>query len=189
MGETARREISPEDFLIWCLDQEDRYELVDGFPVKMMAGASNYHDVIVVNVLASLHAQLRGTPCRAATPDTAVRTKIKGLRRPDVTVTCGEPKPDSYEAYTPRMVVEVLSKTNAGIGWERKLDEYRRLSGLAYLLLIDSREPKATLYTRKGETWEPLDSDDLDGAFALPDIGCRLAMRDIFEGLAFEGEG
>lgn len=172
--------------MIWCLDQDERYELVDGVPVKMMAGASNYHDVIVVNVLISLGTQLRGTPCRAATPDTAVRTKIKGVRRPDVTVTCDEPKPDSYEAQTPRMIVEVLSKTNAGIGWERKLDEYRRLKGLAYLLLIDSREPKATLYTRDGEGWDALDSDDLKDAFELPAIGCRLPMKDIFEGLTFD---
>jgi len=188
MGETARRVMTPEEFLIWCLDQEDRYELVDGLPVKMMAGATNYHDVIVVNVLASLHPQLRGSPCRATTPDTAVRTKIKGVRRPDVTVTCDEPKPDSYEAQTPRMVIEVLSKTNAGIGWQRKLDEYRRLAGLAYILLIDSREPKATLYVREGATWAPRDVDGLADVFELPEIGCRLAMKDIFEGLSFEGE-
>lgn len=188
MGEMARREMSPEEFLLWCLDQEDRYELVDGFPVKMMAGASNYHDVIVVNVLISLGTQLRGSGCRAATPDTAVRTRIKGMRRPDVTVTCGEPKPDAYEAQEPRMVVEVLSKTNSGIGWERKLDEYRRLGGLAYILLIDSREPKATLYTRGEAAWEPLDSDDIEDVLELPDIGCRLAMKDIFDGLTFEGE-
>lgn len=37
MGETAYRQMSVEDFFAWQESQEERYELVDGFPVKMMA--------------------------------------------------------------------------------------------------------------------------------------------------------
>ena len=52
-----------DEFLLWCLDQEDRYELVNGVPVKMidarlMVGASRAHDRIVVNLIASLLGQL-----------------------------------------------------------------------------------------------------------------------------------
>jgi len=44
----------------WQERQPERYELVDGFPIRMMAGAKNVHDDIVVNVLAELRNQLRG---------------------------------------------------------------------------------------------------------------------------------
>ena len=37
--------------------------LVNGRPLKMMAGAKNVHDVIVVNILAEL-ARTQGTGCR-----------------------------------------------------------------------------------------------------------------------------
>ena len=47
-----------DEFLLWCLDQEDRYELVNGVPVKMMAGASRAHDRVAVNLIASLLGQL-----------------------------------------------------------------------------------------------------------------------------------
>jgi Uma2 family endonuclease len=109
--------MTPEEFFQWQLGQEDRYELVDGFPVKMMTGASERHDRIVVNIIAGLHAQLRGTRCRPVTDDVAVRTRINSLRRPDITVTCGEARDDSYEAQEPKMIVEVLSPSNAGVAW------------------------------------------------------------------------
>jgi len=41
-----------------------------------------------------------------------------------------------------------------------------------------------------GRTFRPprraLDADDLDAVFDLPAIGCRLAMRDMYEGLTFD---
>ncbi len=50
MAEPQRRLMSVEEFFAWQLDQEERYELVDGVPVPLrgMTGASNVHDAIVV---------------------------------------------------------------------------------------------------------------------------------------------
>ena len=45
MGEKAVKPMTAEEFFTWHEHQEDRYELVEGVPVKMMTGASNYHDV------------------------------------------------------------------------------------------------------------------------------------------------
>lgn len=185
MANVAYQTMSVDEFLIWSLDQEDRYELVEGHPVKMMAGASNYHDVIAVNVILSLGNQLRGTPCRVATADTAVRTRIRSARRADATVTCEPPRPDSYEAAAPRLVVEVLSRSNHGVPWQRKLEEYRRREELQYILLVDSRRIAATLLTRAGVTWDPTDYDALDDMIALPGIGCTLVMSDLYAGLTF----
>lgn len=178
--------MSGEEFLVWCLDQEDRYELIDGVPVKMMTGATEYHDQIVTNVIAELKRQLRGSDCRVTTADIAIKTKILGYRRPDVMVTCNPPRPDAMEAANPRLVVEVLSSSNVGVAWQRKLEEYRRRDGLIHILLIDSRELKATLLVRTALEWLPSDADDKETVFALPEIGCNLAMRDIYDGLAFK---
>lgn len=175
-----------EQFLRWQLSQEDRFELVDGFPVKMMTGASNFHDRITTNIIMVLGNQLRGGPCWVASPDTATRTRIRGLRRPDATVTCSPPRPDTYEADDPRLIVEVLSPSNAGIAWQRKLDEYWRLQGLKYVLLIDSTTVRANLYTRTAAEWVVTEADDHEAVFDMPDIGCKLAMRDAYEGLSFD---
>ncbi|MGH6817047.1 MAG: Uma2 family endonuclease, partial [Hyphomicrobiaceae bacterium] len=143
MTETARKAMTAEEFLTWQLGQEQRYELIDGFPAEM-AGASAYHDRIVINIIASLHTQLRGSRCRPTSADLAVRTRIRSIRRPDVAVTCDEPRPNDYEAGDPRLIVEVLSPSNEGIAWQRKIDEYRRMQSLTYLLLVESRAMQAT---------------------------------------------
>ena len=181
MPDTARKLMTVDEFLIWQLDHDARYELVDGVPVEMMSGASGAHDTIVTNIISALRPQLRGTPCRVASADTAIRTKIRASRRSDVLVTCDPATTDRYEALEPRLVVEVLSPSNAGVRWERKMAEYRRHPKLQYILVVDSLSVAATLYTRSGGDWETTDSDRLTDVFELTAIGCRLSMQDTYE--------
>ncbi len=157
MADSAERLMEVDEFLLWCLDQEDRYELVDGVPVKMveevmtpdgpkmMTGASGLHDRIVVHLIGALHAQLRGSPCRPTTAAIGVKTKFRSVRRPDVAVTCDEVRADRYDA-NPKLIVEVLSPSNRGVSWQRKLDEYWRLDAPQYVLLVEQTEPRATLF-------------------------------------------
>jgi Uma2 family endonuclease len=110
------------------------------------------------------------------------------VRRPDVTATCGPIKGDISEALVPRMAVEVLSKSNVGVAWERKLLEYHRLQ-LDYILLIDSRCVAATLLTRGETGWDQTDYDRLADTIGLDRLACRLPMADIYDGTGLvEGE-
>ena len=111
MAETQMRSMTPEEFYEWQLDQDERYELVEGVPVPLraMTGASNVHDVILVNCIIELGTRLRGKPCRVASADTALSTSIRASRRPDVTVDSAPPDGRSYEAGRPTVVIEVLS--------------------------------------------------------------------------------
>ena len=111
MTETAPRRLTIDEFFAWQEKQPARYELVDGFPPRMMAGAKNVHDDIVVNVLAELRNQLRGSRCRPFTSDGSVETKPGQIRRPDIGVDCGRRDPNAMKADLPRVVVEVLSPT------------------------------------------------------------------------------
>lgn len=189
MAGAALRLMEADEFLVWCLDKEPRYELVAGVPVEMMAGASEVHDGIVVNIISLLKGQLRGSPCRPTTADIALRTRIRSVRRPDVTVTCGPPPRDNvYEAQQPRLVVEVLSPSNVGIAWDRKLREYRRREDLDYILLVDAKLIAATLYTRTGNVWDDQDYERLADTIELPRIECRLTMADIYEATGLNEE-
>ncbi len=191
MAGTATKLMTIEEFFVWQKRQDDRYELVEGVPVimrdplTMMTGASSLHDRITSNTLIALGNQLRGSPCWPATADLALRTKIRSLRRADVLVTCDEPRRDVYEAQEPRMVVEVLSPSNKGIPWQRKIEEYRQHGKLLYLLLIDSDIEQATLIRREGPTWTHDDFDGRESVIPLPEIKCRLAMADVYEGVRF----
>ena len=189
MASVPLKLMTADEFLVWSRDQEARYELVDGIPIEMMTGASDVHDRVVTNVIVLLHAQLRGTRCRPTTADIALRTKVRGVRRPDAMVNCSPLTGDVYEALEPRMAVEVLSKSNAGVAWERKLREYHRLQ-LDYILLIDSRCVAATLMTRnEAGGWDDSDYDRLADTIELDRLGCRLPLAEIYDGTGLrEGE-
>ncbi len=184
MSNAAVQLMEADDFLLWCLEQERGYELVDGLVVELMAGASKRHDVIVINIIAALRQKLRGSGCLPTTADTALRTRIRSVRRPDVMVTCDPPRNDVYEAINPQVAIEVLSKSNAGIDWDRKLNEYRRHPKLDYILLVDSAVVGATLYVRDETGWEPVDFSRFADVVAFPKIPCQLTLAEIYEDTA-----
>lgn len=192
MAEPQRRLMSVDEFFAWQLDQDERYELVDGVPVPLrgMTGASKVHDAIVVNVIISLGNQLRGGPCRVATADTAVRTAIRQVRRPDVTVDCAPIDRTSYESRAPSLLVEILSPSTRRLDQVRKQAEYKRLPTAAALLFIEPAQPQALLLTRQPDgAWLDTLFQDLDAVIPLPEIGATLALRDIYEGVPLGNGG
>jgi len=189
MADPAPRLMTPDVFFAWQLHQDERYELVDGVPVlrhRMMTGSSTQHDQATVNIIASLHGQLRGSGCRPTTADIAVRTGIRGLRRPDVTVECADLVRDTYEAREPRLVVEVASPSTSAVDRTRKLEEYKRHPSLRCILLVETVLPQVLLYRRTDDGWAVEAFDGLDAVVALPEIGARLTLSDIYDGLRFE---
>jgi Uma2 family endonuclease len=184
MAEAKVRTMSVDEFLIWQLDQDERYELVDGVPVPLraMTGASNVHDVILVNCIIELGTRLRGKPCRVASADTALRTSIRGARRPDVTIDCAAPEKNSYEARQPTVVVEVLSPSTRKIDRFTKLEEYRRHPTLRHILLIDPDSITAKLYSRADEgEWSDDDLIGKDATIALTAVEVSLPLGVLYE--------
>ncbi|MBV9078304.1 MAG: Uma2 family endonuclease [Methylobacteriaceae bacterium] len=180
--------MSPEEFYVWGETQEDRYELVDGYPVPLhgMAGASRRHDGIVFNILVALGVRLRGRPCQGFTADTAVRTSAGRRRRPDAGVDCGERRDDAHEASEPRVVVEVLSPSTKAIDLLVKLDEYRAVPSLQEIVIVDPDAPQARLWFREaGGAWEARLVEELEASIELPSLGLALPLREIYEGIEF----
>jgi Uma2 family endonuclease len=126
LSEPAPRRWTVAEFFAWQEGQANRYEFVDGFPVRLMAGAKNVHDDIVVNLVAELRNQLRGSGCRPFTGDGSVETLPGRILRPDAGVDCGRRDPDAYKAAEPRLVAEVLSPTTRDADAFEKLAEYKQ---------------------------------------------------------------
>lgn len=195
-GALKRTEMSVEEFLEWNLSQDQRYELVDGIPVPLraMAGAKDEHDTIVVNLIVSLGNQLQGSDCRPKTGDTAIRTKIKRVRRPDVTIECAPVELGALEARNPIAVFEVLSPTTRQLDRSEKYQEYIRHPYLRTIVHIDPSIMDVMVYTRAPDgTWEPerLDSPEdtiqisglpvsipLSAAYARVPLAARPARKE-----------
>jgi Uma2 family endonuclease len=186
MANTHRQTMTGDEFLIWCLDQEERYELVDGIPVPLrgMAGASRAHDRIVVNLITTLDNQLGDGPCMPTTADTALRTAIKRIRRPDVMIECTPPSGISYEAQAPIAAFEVLSPSTRTTDRFRKLGEYMRHPTLRHIVLIDPVPFDVLVYSREvGGEWSSLAYSAPEDSFALDGCSASLSLQQIYRGL------
>jgi Uma2 family endonuclease len=178
-----------EQFLEWQLRQDRLHELVDGVPVvplKMMTGATQRHDRVVVNTLANLVNQLRGKPCRPMTDDVAVRIPSGNIRRPDITVDCGKGSDRDMTAAEPRVVIEVLSPSTLSFDRFRKLEEYKTVASMQAIILIDTESPQATVHRRIGQGWSATTVEGVDAVIELQEIDVRLRLADLYESLSFD---
>ena len=163
-----------------------RYELVDGFPLRMMSGASKAHDGVVRNILRKLADELDDGPCNPNTDDIAVRTASDKLRYPDLSVECDREDDQPYTATNARMVIEVLSSTTRAFDFQRKVVEYQRMETLDYILLVDPTRLDVRLWHRGADrTWEYTEFTSVDETVELLTIGARLPVAAIYRRIEF----
>lgn len=191
MLDKVSRRMTPEEFYAWQETMDERYELVDGYPVprcpeiEMMTGASRRHDQIVFNIHGELANQLRGSTCRGFTADTAVRTP-KGRRRPDAGVECGKLDDQSYEAGEVRMVVEVLSPSTRDVDTFSKLDEYKAIDSMDRVLLVEPNAPHAILWSRQTDrSWGHTSFNGIELSIEIGSLGITLKLAALYAGLEF----
>ena len=186
MIEPAAKRWTVEEFFAWQERQPERYELVGGFPLRLMAGARNVHDDIVVNLLAELRNQLRGGPCRPFTGDGSVETLPGQIRRPDAGVDCGRRDPNGMKAALPRMIAEVFSPDTRDVDTFEKLNEYKAIESVSYILFVEPNLPEAFLWSRDPEhSWQRATITGLDGAINMPGIDIVLPMSSLYDGVEF----
>lgn len=185
------KRMTPEEFYAWQEPIDEKYELVDGYPVprrpdaELMTGASKRHDRIVWNLIRALGNQLGEGPCQGFTSDTAVRTPEDKRRRPDVGVECGARDDQSFEAEDVRFVAEVLSPSTREFDMYGKLEEYRSIPSMQYVLLVEPNAPAAILWSRKGAAWSYVELEGRDARVELPDLGVTFPLDEIYGSLTF----
>jgi Uma2 family endonuclease len=186
----ARKLMTPDEFLTWCLDQEGKWELVGGEPILMMAGATRTHDRIVVNLIVALDRRLRGGPCRPNTDDVAARIPNGNIRRPDVTVDCGAGDERAMTSETPLVFFEVLSPSTRAYDLTRKPLDYQKVTSLRHLVLVDPEAPRAFHLYRgsEGEDWRDEEVVGLDAALSLGSLNFSLPLAEIFRDVRFDAE-
>jgi Uma2 family endonuclease len=188
MADAAQRRMTADEFLVWHLAQELKYELVDGIPVphRAMAGGSAVHSAIAANILVRLSDKLRGSPCRPHGSDLAVRTSITQVRYPEVSVNCAPLVQDVYEATNPIAVLEVLSPSASRIDLQIKLIEYQRHPAIMTIVLIEPSVVDVIVHTRDAtRDWQYVRLRSLEDTFAIQGGDARLSLAEIYEDIPF----
>ena len=111
-----------EEYLLLEREAEERHEYIDG-EIFAMAGESDPHSIITINLGAELHNQLKGRDCAALSPNMKVRSgpdpkfsrTLKGFfSYADLMVACGKRLyHDDHKdvLLNPKVIIEILSST------------------------------------------------------------------------------
>src|SRR5262245_33555661 len=121
-----------------------------------MAGASEEQNFIATNLLAALHAHLRGQPCRVFMADMKVRLFISSddvFYYPDLMVACDARDTDRYFKRYPRVLIEVLSPETERTDRREKFLSYTGIETLEEYVLVAQDRQQVTLF-RRSRQWQ-----------------------------------
>ena len=177
--------LTPEDYLALERSADFKSEYFNG-EIFAMTGASESHNLIVINTIRELSIQLKKRPCKVYANDMRVKVDPTGLYTyPDVVVTCGKAQFDDTHLDTllnPVLIVEVLSDSTEAYDRGRKFEHYRKLDSLVEYVLIAQNRPHIESYRRQADQqWLLREYSELDGTLRLLSIDCDLALAEVYD--------
>lgn len=198
----ARSELlyTEAEYLALERESEERHEYLDG-QIYQMAGESEEHGFICVNLTRIVSTCLRGNSCVVFSKDMKVRSgpdpiaprAVKGLfSYPDLVIVCGGRQyHDEYRdvLLNPRIIIEVLSPTTEAFDRGEKFLRYRTyLESLTnYVVVVAQSRPLIEHFTREpdGKWLIAVAATELSESVALSSIGCVLRLSEVYERIAF----
>lgn len=184
---------SIEEYLIAERSSATRHEYHAG-AVYAMAGGSEQHNLIMGNVYASLHSQLRRRQCTVYSSDMRVAlASVPRYTYPDISVVCGDAQFADAKRDTllnPTILIEVLSPSTEK--QDRDLNkQYWTIPSLQEYILIDQDMCRLERYARH------LDEPGIylfqvytisEEAIALAVIDCTLILSDVYEKVVLDSD-
>ncbi len=183
--QTPRRDVAPTTASISIRD--------GGFggdgtspPLLCLTGATNRHDRIVRNALIAVGTQLDGQHCQPFTADIFIVIPAGNRRHGDIGVDRGTPDEGSMAADAPALVMEILSPTNRALDFQDKIEEYKTVPTLEYILLVDPDTPTVRIWRRNADrVWIYERVSGLEEVLDLSVIGVTLPLARLYAGLTF----
>jgi Uma2 family endonuclease len=179
-----------EQYLAWEAQQPQKHEYLCG-EVFAMAGASDAHVTISLNLAAALRAHQRGGPCRTYIADMKLEVDpARAYFYPDVFVTCDASDAQSPERKrAPILVVEVLSPSTAAFDRGAKFAWYRQLQSLQEYVLIDTERIAVDVFRRDTAGHWVLYPYAEGDTVELASVGLTLPIAAIYEDVPSLGSG
>ncbi|OKH12323.1 Uma2 family endonuclease [[Limnothrix rosea] IAM M-220] len=160
-----------------------KHEYIDG-KIYAMAGTTDSHNTIAVNLTTLIRSHLRGTNCRIYFADIKARLEQKNrFYYPDLLVTCN-PKDRETPTYKrfPKLIIEVLSDSTEAFDRGAKFSDYQTLDSLEEYVLINSKTQQVEIYRRKDSPWWQYQNYTLASPnLTLESIQLDLTLEQIYE--------
>jgi Uma2 family endonuclease len=177
--------VSPEEYLRAEELADWKHEYLNGV-VYAMAGAQQEHNRIAMNIGASLHFRLAGSPCEPFGSDMKVHIEAAGDVRfyyPDVQVVCDAM--DGVYQDGPVLIAEVISESTRRIDTGEKLQGYLKLPSLQLSVLVETKSPLVVAHRRTGDLFHREVYSGKDATIPLPFLNTELPLAEIYARMNF----
>jgi Uma2 family endonuclease len=179
-----------EAFLDWLetRPETERWELIEGEPVRVMAPETVRHVRLKRNAAEALRAAIAAgrLPCEALGDGVAVRFNPNSWFQPDAVVTCTESiDPDAVEVPEPVIAVEVISPSTRSRDFTAKMQGYFALPSVQHYLLVEPRK-RLIVHMRRGPDGTLTTAFRHEGPIDLDPPGIALRVEDVYAGVGVD---
>ena len=173
--------------LTW--DEQDRIELIDGYPV-MMAPPSRVHQKISGELFGQLRDYLKGKKCEIYHAPFAVRLferdgerpeDVDTLVEPDISVVCDPDKLDKIGCKgAPDLVIEILSPSTTRHDRFTKFNLYQR-AGVREYWIVDPSSKSVQVFVLEDGRYAAKDFGGAEDTIAVNVLeGCSIDLTPVF---------
>lgn len=153
--------------------------------IFLMSGASREHNLIVANLLASIHNALRDKPCLVFPSDMRVRCPSDLFTYPDASIVCGEEQYDDQHFDTllnPTVLFEVLSPSTESYDRHEKSQHYREIPSLREYVLISQDHCHVEHFLREqaSSRWTATEYGLLTDELLLDTGNVRISLAELY---------
>ncbi len=185
----GRRKYTIEDYHQLEAGSNTKHEYYKG-EIFAMSGARADHNIIIVNMIASLGLKLRGKPCQVFPSDQRVHIEANSLiTYPDISIVCGEPvfiDDNEIEMTNPMVIIEVLSPSTKDYDRGGKLRLYRGLPTLQEYILVDSESVLVEHFEKNAQgDWVFQKLDQLSDILVIGRAEVSILVAEIYEKVRF----
>lgn len=171
--------LSVEEYLEGERDSPVRHEYIDG-QTYAMAGASDRHNRISINLTSGLDSQLGDGSCEVFMADMKVWVSESVFYYPDVVVACDGPGADPYYRKQPRLIIEVSSPGTERIDWFEKPAAYTKVKSLREYVIVSQNQVWIELFRRgRRDRWNWELFTESSDEMRLESVGMTLTVAEI----------
>lgn len=159
---------------------EQRHEYVDG-KVFAMAGASEAHEIIALNLAGGLNLHLKGTPCRPFKGDMKLKLAIQGrdlAYYPDIMVVCDPADKHPFFKESPKVLIDVMNDYKADN--LEKLFVYQQILSLEDYLVLDQNPANHQAWLYRRETGWQQENGAPDGIVHLASLDFETPLDALY---------
>jgi Uma2 family endonuclease len=178
----SRPLLSVEEYLEGERFAKVRHEYVGGY-VYAMAGASDDHSRITINILAELRERLRGKRCEPFGADMKLKIPdTSAFYYPDVLVACDPADNAKYFRERPTVVFEVLSLETNQTDQREKWHAYALIPSLKTYVIVSQEKCELTILRRgRPGPWVAAVLTGEDAVLKLPELKIEIPFARIYE--------